>query len=143
MEAAEISRSGLDVEWTRLRVVAENIANINSSGPANGKGYVARQLVSGPVEDFPATLDRMMREPMPARGVTVYGIEARRDGSKRVYAPNDPQADKQGFITEPNVSLATEMTEMLKAGRAYQANLVALSSAQDMYASALKIGGRA
>lgn len=140
MEAIAISRSGLDVEWQRLQVIAQNIANMNTTRTAGGGAYVARRLVSGPVEGFARTLATYPGLPAPRHGVTVYDVATAGFGTRQVYDPEHPHADQNGFVTMPAVSQAEEMTLMVKTTRAYEANLVALAAAQQMYASALQVG---
>lgn len=142
MEAMEISRSGLDVEWQRLQVIAANIANMNTTRTADGGAYVARRLVSGPVEGFHQLLHAgASRSGEPARrGVTVYQIAAANAASRQVYDPNHPHANESGFITVPAISQAEEMSLMIKTQRSYEANLVALAAAQQMYSAALQVG---
>ena len=141
MEAMEISRSGLDVEWQRLQVIAQNIANMNTTRTAGGGAYVARRLVSGPVEGFSQVLARYSGQPAPPKhGVTVYDVASTGAGTRRVYDPEHPHADENGFVNEPAVSQAEEMSLMIKTTRAYEANLVALAAAQQMYSSALQVG---
>ena len=143
MEAIEISRSGLDVEWRRMEVIAQNIANMNTSRTADGGSYLPLRLVSGPAESFEQVLQQGETKQSPApRGVRVYGVEASDSGIRRVYEPNHPHADADGFVSYPNISHAEEMALMVRTSRVYEANLVALSSAQQMYSSALQIGGR-
>lgn len=141
MEAAAISRSGLDVEWQRLQVIAQNIANMNTTRTAGGGAYVARRLVSGPVEGFARTLASYpgLAAP-PKRGVTVYDVATAGFGTRQVYDPDHPHADPNGFVSTPAVSQADEMTLMVKTTRAYEANLVALAAAQQMYSAALQVG---
>jgi len=137
----EISRSGLDVEWQRLQVIAQNIANMNTTRTANGGVYRARRLVSGPVEGFARVLAHYPGQPSPpARGVTVYDVAAMNGATQQVYDPSHPHADENGYVTMPAVSQAEEMTLMVKTTRAYEANLVALSAAQQIYSSALQVG---
>lgn len=141
MEASAISRSGLDVEWQRLEVIAANIANINTSRTADGGVYTAKRLVSGPVSDFNDTLKQ--NDPstnVPERGVMVYHIADTAAGTRKVLNPEHPHADENGFVSYPAISQAEEMALLVKTQRAYQANLVALSAARQMYASALQIG---
>ncbi len=145
MEAMEISRSGLDVEWRRLEVIAANIANMNTTRTADGGPYVARRLVSGPVEGFPAALraaggsyDVLLR-----KGVMVYEIAPTNAGVRQVYNPSHPHADESGFVSMPAISQAEEMSLMIKTQRSYEANLVALAAAQQMYSAALQIGRQA
>lgn len=141
MEAMEISRSGLDVEWRRLQVIAQNIANVNTTRTADGGVYTARRLVSGPVEGFARVLAGTAAQGRPpARGVTVYDVAAISGGTRQVYDPSHPHADEAGNVTVPAVSQADEMALMVKTTRAYEANLVALAAAQQMYSSALQVG---
>ena len=141
MEAMEISRSGLDVEWKRLQVIAQNIANINTTRTANGGAYQALRLVSGPVEGFPQILNGMRAgADTPERGVAVYDIAPVTGAARRHFDPAHPHADAEGFVTLPAVGQAEEMTLMVKTTRAYEANLVALSAAHQMYSSALTVG---
>lgn len=139
MEAMEISLSGLNVEWQRLQVIAQNIANINTSRTANGGGYIPRQLVSGPVENFKRILSGQAVNPNP-KAVMVYDVTTVNGGTRQVYEPTHPHADTSGFVSYPAISQADEMTLMVKTSRAYEANLVALAAAQQMYSSALQIG---
>ena len=143
MDAIEISRSGLDVEWKRLELIALNIANINTTRTADGGNYVPLRLVSGPVESFEQVLSEAGKSPgTQPLGVRVYGIEPSDAGVRRVFEPGHPHADAEGFVSYPNISHAEEMTLMVKTSRAYEANLVALAAAQQIYSSALQIGGR-
>lgn len=139
MDAIAISRTGLDVEWRRMEVIALNLANINSGRGADGASYRPLRLVSGPAESFRAVLDGQQQP----GGVRVYGVEPSGAGMRRVYEPGHPQADAAGFVSYPNVSHAEEMTLMVKTARAYEANLVALAAAQQIYSSALQIGKQA
>ena len=141
----EISRSGLDVEWQRLQVIAANIANMNTTRTAGGGSYVAKRLVSGPVERFQqmvqnASPDTAQTRDVPAKGVMVYNISASNAGTRQVYDPGHPHADDTGHVTLPAISQAEEMSLMIKTQRSYEANLVALAAAQQMYSAALKVG---
>ena len=142
MEAMEISRSGLDVEWQRLQVIAANIANMNTTRTADGSPFVARRLVSGPVEGFSQVLSRSRSGSVspPQNGVMVYQISNSNAGTRKVYDPAHPHADEAGFITLPAISQAEEMSLMIKTQRSYEANLVALAAAQQMYSAALQVG---
>ena len=143
MDAIDISRSGLDVEWRRMEVIALNLANANTSRTADGSTYVPLRLVSGPVENFDQALAKAGEHPTTQpQGVRVYSIEPTNAGVRHVYDPANPQADANGFVAFPNISNADEMTLMVQTSRAYEANLVAMAAAQQMYSSALQIGGK-
>lgn len=141
MEAMEISRSGLDVEWRRLQVIAENIANMSTTRTADGGVYRARRLVSGPVEGFTQVLHGAKAP--PAHGVMVYDIAPINGATRQYFDPSHPHANADGNVTVPAVSQADEMSLMIKTSRSYEANLVALAAAQQMYSSALQVGRQA
>lgn len=138
VEAMEISRSGLDVEWQRLQVIAANIANMNTTRTAAGGAYAARRLVSGPVEGFRTLIGPALEG--PRHGVMVYDIATSNAATRRVYDPGHPHADEGGIVTMPAISQAEEMSLMIRTQRSYEANLVALSAAQQMYSAALQVG---
>lgn len=134
MDAMEISRTGLDVEWQRLQVIAQNIANMNTSRTSGGGPYRPVRLLSGPQAGFGALVDG------PARGVEVRGVEAMAGGVRRVHEPGHPDADSEGFVAYPDLDHAAEMTLLIKTSRAYEANLTVLTIAQQMYSRAAEIG---
>lgn len=142
MRAMEISRTGLDVEWQRMEVIAQNIANANSVGAGKGQTYRAMRLVTGPKSPFAdhlvgaATANRPM-------GVGVYGLAPLNLPDRRVHEPDNPQADANGYVTYPGFDHAAEMTLMIKTSRAYEANIVALNTARQMYIKALDLGKKA
>lgn len=139
MKAAEISRSGLDVEWQRLQVIAQNMANANTSRTAAGTAYRPMRLVSGPSTSFSA----LMAGAQPrsaALGVRVYGVEEVAGNVRRVHDASHPHADVSGFVTYPDIDRAGEMTLMIQTSRAYEANLVVLNLAHQMYSKALDLG---
>jgi flagellar basal-body rod protein FlgC len=139
MNAIEISLSALDVEWRRIEVIAQNLANMNTTRTESGDVYRPLRLVSGPSAEFSALLEAGYAGIAPA-GVRVMGIEPQADALRRAFEPNHPHADADGFVSYPNVDHASEMTLMIRASRAYEANLAAVNIAREMYSSALDIG---
>lgn len=125
MDAARISRTGLDVEWQRLQVIAANIANANTTG------YRAQRLLTGPVAGFGALV---------RSGVGVTGLQPVANGVRRVHEPGHPQADAEGFVSYPDIDQAGEMALMIRTARAYEANLTAMGIAHQLYARALELG---
>ncbi|KQM77678.1 hypothetical protein ASE70_07275 [Sphingomonas sp. Leaf22] len=128
MDAARISRTGLDVEWQRLQVIAANIANANTTG------YRAQRLLSGPAAGFGSLV---------RSGVSVTGLQPVANGVRRVHEPGHPQADAEGFVSYPDIDQAGEMALMIRTARAYEANLTAMSIAHQLYARALDLGKQA
>lgn len=145
MHAMEISRTGLDIEWRRLEVISENLANASTVRTAGGERYQPRHLTSGPKSDFASYLNRNAKSAGKAErldGVMVYGIEADQTPPRMVHEPDNPQADADGFVSYPGTNQAAEMVLMAKTARAYEANIVAMNAARQMYAKALELGGR-
>lgn len=141
MNAMEISRTALDVEWRRLVVIAQNLANANTVLDASGVPYQAQRLLSGPRGSFAEMVNRSP-DSQNLKGVTVYSVEPQNLPPRRVYEPAHPQANNEGYISYPGFDHAAEMTLMVKTSRAYEANIVALNSARQMFAKAMEIGRR-
>jgi len=141
VDPVSISRSALDVEWQRMQVVAQNLANENTTGIGGRGRYVPLTLVSGPEDGF----SRVMKAGSPAaepRGVRVFAVEPRRIPYREVYEPGHPSANAAGFVAYPNISHAEEMVMLMRTARAYESNLTALGLAQQMAMRALEIGKR-
>lgn len=143
MNAMEISRTGLDVEWRRLEVIARNIANASTTINPDGTAYRPSRLISGPAMRFADALNPDAYDRGALHGVAVYSIEQQNLPSRRSYEPGNPQADAAGFVTYPGFDHAAEMTLLVKTSRAYEANIVAMNAARQMYGKALEIGKRA
>ncbi len=140
--ALRISASALTAERLRMDVIANNIANQQTTRAADGKPYRRRVAVFIPLEAHKAPgrareINRSMPDQMGVRVAAI--VEDPRPGM-RVYNPDHPDADAEGYVTYPNVDIVTEMVDMMSATRAYEANLVAAQAAKQMAARALDIG---
>lgn len=144
MQAMEISRTGLDVEWRRLEVIAENLANANTTRTASGSVYRTQRLITGPKSDFARMVGRGhgVEQSSSLAGVMVYGLEPTSTPTRRVFEPSHPHADADGFVTYPGFDHAAEMALMVKTARAYEANIVAMNAARQMYSKAMDLGKR-
>lgn len=143
MQAMEISRTGLDVEWRRLEIIAQNLANVNTATTSTGAPYKAQYLVSGPKADFASYLNRGGQADTALQelgGVAVYSVGESNAAPRLVHEPGNPQANAQGFVAYPNIDHAEQMTLMIKTSRAYEANIVAMNAAREMYSKALELG---
>ncbi len=147
--ALDISGSGLTAEQTRMDAISDNIANVNTTRTATGGPYQREETIFMPIA--PATpLGAPPPPPVPlpdggvsqpvSDGVMVSSIVTDRSPGRLVYDPTNPQANRQGYVTYPNVNLVTEVSDMMGATRAYQANVTALNAAKAMAAKALEIG---
>lgn len=139
MNPVKISVSALDVEWQRLQVIAQNLANMNSVNGPGGDVYRPQRLISGPKIAF-SEIEASTKNMSTATGVEVTGIETMADRVRRRFEPDHPHADGSGFVSYPDVDHAAEMTLLIKTSRIYEANLTAVNIAREMYARALDLG---
>ena len=72
-------------------------------------------------------------------GVRVSGIVEDSSALKRLYDPGHPDADKDGYVTMPNVNTVTEMTDLISSSRAYEANVTAMQTAKTMFTKTLDL----
>ncbi len=126
----KISASGLSAERLRMDVIADNLANANSTRTASGEVYRRKVAILQPIAPSPA-----MRG-----GVRVVGIAQDITPPRLVYQPGHPDADANGYVTYPNVDIVHEMVELITASRAYEANLTAYNAAKGMFLRTLDIG---
>ncbi len=131
--AADISASGLSAERMRLEVVANNIANAFSTRSANGGPYRRQDVVISSV------LNQRLQggkgrggKSTPLGGVQVEGVAEDMSDLHRIYNPGHPDADKEGYVSMPNIDLPVEMVNMITASRAYEANLRAMQFFRQM-----------
>lgn len=136
VDPVAISRSALDVEWQRMQIIAQNLANENTSRVSGGGAYRPQRLISGPQRAFSSLLGR----PGEPSGVSVIGVEEAYSEARRVQDPGHPDADAAGFVDYPGIDHAAEMALLVKTARIYESNLTALSLAQQMNMRALDIG---
>ncbi|MGE0212600.1 MAG: flagellar basal body rod protein FlgC [Parvibaculaceae bacterium] len=110
----KIAASGLQAQSDRLRVVAENLANAQSTGSTPGSEPYRRKTVS-----FVQELDRVMGASL----VHIDNIGTDNSPFRVEYQPDHPAADANGYVKLPNVNMITEMADMREANRSYEANL--------------------
>lgn len=137
LTALEISATGLTAQRTRLNVVAENLANAETTRTADGGPYRRKLVVFGAetANAFGAALDAAQ-----ASSVTVLGIEESSEPVRMVHQPSHPDANAEGYVMLPNVNPLLEMVDLLAATRAYEANVTAVQAAKSMANKALEIG---
>lgn len=115
--------SGLQSQSQRLKVVSENLANLDSTGKTAGADPYRRKLV---------TFQSAMDEVSGAETVAVDRVIHDPTGFRTEYRPGDPAADAKGYVKLPNVNMITEVTDMREANRSYEANLQVIKQAREM-----------
>jgi flagellar basal-body rod protein FlgC len=135
----EISASALTAERLRMDVVAENLANAQTTRGADGQPYRRKEVVlQERAASFGASLSAAMSQGTSA-GVEVAAIAEDQTPLKRVYDPGHPDADPQGYVSMPNVDTVTEMVDLISAQRAYEANVTAMQAAKQMFSRTLEL----
>ena len=124
-----ISGSGLNVERSRLEVIAKNIANINTTKTETGEAF-RRQLVQV-MED--------QDENGVQGGALVTGITQDPSPFHMVFEPGHPDANAEGYVAKPNVDVMMEMVDMMGASRGYEANVTVLQSSKEMARAAMDL----
>jgi flagellar basal-body rod protein FlgC len=118
-----VSAKGMAAQGTRLRVIAENIANSSTTGAAPGADPYRRKTVS-----FQNTVDHATGE----ASVTVRKVGRDESPFPRRYDPASPAADSAGYVKTPNVSSFVEIMDMKEAQRSYSANLAVMETTRGM-----------
>ena len=134
--AINISASGLEAENKRMEVIANNVANAETSRGPDGKVFKRRQVVFAAKLADAMSADSDLQQ---MKGVELSEISEDNRPPKRTYRPGHPDADKEGYVTLPDISPIEEMVDMMTASRAYEANLSAMRMAKDMAGKALDI----
>ena len=128
-KALRISGAGMAAQSTRLRVVAENLANRDSTGQSPGADPYRRRTVT-----FANRLDRALG----AETVSVSRIGTAPGEFPQRYEPGHPAADARGYVRTPNVDGLVEAMDMREAQRSYSANLSVLETTRGMLTRAIE-----
>ncbi len=156
--AIDISASGLGLQRKRMDAIASNLANIDSIGP-DGKPYQRQEVQAVPGKGVTfseemntqliplVTSDQNQIANLPASFVstdyTVREVSGKvvqdPSATKTVYDPSNPDADKNGYVTEPKINVVTEMVDMISATRSYEANVTAINASKNIIKDSLDI----
>ena len=143
--AFNISASGLTAQRYRMDIISENVANANTTRTEDGSPY-RRKIVTFEEKGGQTSFSRVLGKAAYSHGYTGQGVkvtgvyEDHETEMNMVYDPSHPDADENGYVTYPNVNIVTEMTNMIDASRAYEANATALNASKSMALQGLQIG---
>lgn len=121
--ALDVSARGMEAQTERLRVIAENIANQDSTGATPGAAPYRRKTI---------TFENVLTPALGAPAVRVRAIGTDPSPFPEKYDPGHPAADARGYVKLPNVNGFTEMMDMREAERAYSANLSVMQASRSM-----------
>lgn len=139
--------SGLTAQRLRQDVIADNIANANTTRTTDGGPYRRKRVIFEPRVEQPYWRSPFVPQPLDngvGRGVRVTEIQKDSSPPKLKYDPTHPDAIKsgprQGYVEMPNVNTVEEMVDLISASRSYEANTQVINGAKSMFQSALQIG---
>ena len=137
-----INASGMSAERLRLDVISENIANANTTRTKEGGPYVRKNVIFtekvSTADSFGEVLNRTISG--IGNGVKVTAITKDTDTDMNlVYEPSHPDADENGYVLYPNVNIVTEMTDLIDASRAFEANATAFEASKNVASRGLSI----
>ena len=139
--AKDIAVSGMLAEKTHMELIASNMANINTTRTQDGGVYRRKVAVytESPLS-FESQLSKAQQKLAGrAGGVSVKVIDDASSPMQKVYNPGHPDADMSGYVSLPNVSLSTEMTDLIYSSKLYEANITVFNAARKMGQDALQI----
>jgi flagellar basal-body rod protein FlgC len=161
LNASRISGTALAAHRTKLNVIAENLANVDTTRTEEGGPYRRKMVIfkGDDIDSFQSVLEKKQArkkvgdielapiefedevKPDNGNGVRVDEIVKSQEDFRLVYNPAHPDADpRTGYVQMPNVDHLTEIADMLVAKRSYEASVTALSATKDMMTKALEIG---
>lgn len=140
--AFDINATGMTAERYRMDIIAQNVANANTTRTQDGTPYRRKVVVfeeRNSQTPFRTVL-RKERDRYSGTGVKVTGVyEDKWTEGNMVYDPSHPDADENGYVMYPNVNIITEMTNLIDASRAYQANATALDASKNIATTGLNL----
>ncbi len=143
-----IAASGMSVERLRTDVISNNIANVSTTRTQEGGAFKKSSVILEPVSSsHPQWRSPFCPEDLDngaGNGVKVAKIVKDSTQGRMVYDPTHPDAIKsgpnKGYVEYPNVNIVNEMTDLISASRAYEANATVVQGAKQMFNAALEIG---
>ncbi|MDF1543623.1 MAG: flagellar basal body rod protein FlgC [bacterium] len=159
LNAIDQSARGLSVQRSKMNVVAENIANAETTKTKDGGPYKRQRLIveeqknAGSFQSVMREVSGLSRtngrhlagrglkmiEKSDASSVEGQVVDDPESSFKVVHDPSHPHADSEGYVKMPDIEIVTEMVDMMAASRAYEANTVAIGAAKKMAQDALDI----
>jgi len=141
-DAIGIAASGMSAERTSMDVTSENLANAQSTNGPGGQPYQRQEVVLEQAGGgFGSTLADAMGSGQATTpgGVQVAGIVSDPTPDQLVYDPGNPDANKQGYVKEPNISPVTEMVNLIDESNSYQSDVTAMQTAKNMFTTTLDV----
>jgi flagellar basal-body rod protein FlgC len=136
IDTLNIAGQGLTAQRVRLQTISANMANAKTTRTEEGGPYQRRVPVfqARPVDDFGTTLEQALA------GVEVPEVTVSKSEGQRVYQPDHPDADEDGYVTYPDIDILAEMVDLMTTQRTYEANAKVVDVTRELADRALDIG---
>jgi len=143
-----IAATGLSADRVRLDVIADNMANVNTTRTNEGGPFRRSRVIMRPRVESPYWRSPFLPDSMDngiGQGVRVVEIQKDNTAENPLrWDPTHPDAIKsgprQGYVELSNVDIVTEMVDMISASRSYEANASIIEGSKSMFQRALDIG---
>ena len=141
LTSLRISSSGLAAQRKRMEAVSSNIANAQTTRTPEGGPYRKKEVIFG-AEPARDSFAEMLEGQIDEKAQTVHAVEVVNSDKPPIlkYEPNNPEANKEGYVAYPDINVMTEMADMIEAQRAYEANISAVNTTKAMAMKTLEIG---
>ena len=135
---ADTTVSALNAERLKLEAISQNIANANVTRTPEGGPYQRKEVI------FESVINQALKtEQSQSMTPSMVQAKVQNDNSgegPKIYDPDHPDADANGYVQMPNVNIHEEMVDMILASRSYEANLAAIKYGRKMATQTLNIG---
>jgi flagellar basal-body rod protein FlgC len=137
----DVSGSALQAERLRAEVVTSNMANANTTRTPGGGPYQRQQVVfESAASDQGVFANHLLSESNgDIGGVKIAAVVSDKSPGLRRYDPGHPDADKNGYVTYPDINPLTEMVDLMSATRAYDLNSSAVQATKSMIDTSIDI----
>lgn len=147
-ESLRVSATGLTAQSLRMDVIAENIANVDTTRTEDGGPYKQKSVLfqqEGAREPFDSVFkNEIFRKEFgydtTGQGVKVTEIATDNSQGILVYDPTSPDANEEGYVEKSNVNVVEQMVNMISASRSYESNVTAMNTTKAMVTKTLEIG---
>ena len=138
--AMNVAATGMTAQQLRMDVIAENIANANTTRTEDGEAYRRKTVVftEKDTTSFDHILNGYLSSYQP-NGVKVTQVVEDQSDFRLVYEPDNPDANEYGYVEYPNVDTVTEMTNLIDSSRAYEASATSFNAAKSMAMKGLEL----
>ena len=142
LDALRASASGLSAQRMRMKLIAGNLANVNTTRTPEGGPYQRREPIFSAASPRADSFQDVLKARQQGEVVEVQTVGVVKDGRDPImkYEPDHPDADENGFVAMPNISVTEEMVNLVSASRSYEANIAAVKATKNMVLKALEIG---